>query len=224
MKYKQIPNINKLSFILSSLLQILSLVVIESKDYSFFYDNFNEEILFDTENNLSDFKYPENDLLNSSNLQKEYFSSAKWNRFKMQYYLCPILNLSSSPIYLIKASFNITGLKTNIIKEVIIDLYETKEKKIVFPKKYTDEFTIEQNKTAIHKGRKNRKTIIYDTFGFNIKSKNNLNFKIVKLVLVNYRKNKLNYLNNLSGNIQKTDNKNNTFDIYLKNLPENFHL
>lgn len=224
MKSKQILPINKLSFTLS-LLMILWLVVINSKDYGFYYDNFNEEILFDTENNLlSDFKYQENDLLKPSNMQKEYFSSAKDNKFKMQYFLCNIFNLSSSPINLIKASFNITFPEKSTIKEVIIDLSETKENKLIFPKKYNDEFSIEQNKTAINKGRKNRSTIIYDTFGFNIKSKNNLNFKIIKLILVNYRKNKLNYLNNLSGNVQNTDDKNNTFDIYLKNMPENFDL
>ena len=79
-----------------------------------------------------------------------------------------------------------------------------------------------QNKDSSVKGKEKRDTIIYDTFGFNVRSKSVLNFKISKILLVNFRKNKLNYLANLSYNIRKQTN--NAFDIHLRNLPENFDL
>lgn len=202
---------------------------IYSIDYGFYYDNSREQILFNLENNfLSNLVYSENDLLTPSNIQKNYYSSAKRNKFKIEYYLCPIYSISSSPISLIKASFNITTPERMTIKEVIMDLYEIDEKKIIFPKKYNDEFSIQANKSASNYARKKRNTIIYDTFGFKIISKNNYNFKIAKLLLVNFRKKKLNYLANLSGNVQNNtdnyNNSNNIFDIYLENLPENFDL
>lgn len=197
---------------------------IKGEDYGFFYDNEKEEILFDT-SSLSTLTYPESQLLTSSNKQNEYFSSAAKNRFKIEYYTCSLNTISSSPLSLIKVTFNITEPEKITVKEIVMNLYDEENKKLVFPKKYYDEFTIEQNKTSSNDGRKNRSTIIYDTFGFTIKSKNNLNFKIVKLLLINFRKKKLNYLANLSDNVLKTyDNDNNTFNIYLKNMPEDFDL
>ena len=106
-----------------------------------------------------------------------------------------------------------------------MDLYSSKQSKLIFPDKYNDEFTIEQNRQASNDGRKNRDTLIYDTFGFNIKSKNNLNFKIAKILLVNFRKKKVNYLANLSSDVKNTYNDDkNIFDIHLKNMPEDFDL
>ena len=210
------------------LITLLSLIIkgVYSVDYGFYYDNSKEQILFNLENISSlNLVYQESDLLTSSNIQKDYISSAKRNKFKIEYYSCPIYSISSSPITLIKASFNISTPEILTIKEIIMDLYEIKDKNIIFPKKYSDEFTIQANKTASNHARKKRNTIIYDTFGFKIISKNNYNCKIAKLLLVNFRKKKLNYLANLSGNVQNnTDNSNNTFDIYLENLPENFDL
>ena len=218
-KYK-LNNIIIITLILS--LSILS----RADDYGFFYDNINEEILFDTDQTiLSNYIFKEEKLLNSSNKEKEYFSSAKKNRFKMEYFSCPISSISTTPFTLIRASFNITEPINTTVKEVIMDLHNKEDKKLVFPNKYFNEFIVEQNKSACNDGRKRRNTIIYDTFGFNIKSKNNFNFKIAKIILVNFRKGKLNYLANLSGNVQKTYiDDNNVFDIYLKNLPENFDL
>ena len=210
-----------------SILVLLPLIIdIHSIDYGFYYDNSKEEILFNLENTFSpNLAYKENDLLTPSNIRKDYYSSAKRNKFKIEYYSCPIYSVSSSPITLIKASFNVSTPERLTIKEIIMDLYEIEEKTIIFPKKYNDEFSIQANKTASNHARKKRNTIIYDTFGFKIISKSNYNFKIAKLLLVNFRKKKLNYLANLSGNVQNnTDNSNNTFDIYLENLPENFDL
>ena len=216
----------KLNTLLCIILILSLLTDAMGEDYGYFYDNPKEEILFDTAPTyLSTLVYPEKELLISSNLQTEYFSSAAKNKFKIEYYTCPINIISSSPISLIKVTFNITEPEEMTVKEVIMNLYDEKEKKIVFPKKNYDEFTIEQNRTSSNDGRKNRSTIIYDTFGFNIKSKNNINFKIAKLLLVNFRKKKLNYLANLSGNVKNTyDGDNNTFNIYLKNMPEDFDL
>ena len=216
----------KLNTLLCIILILSLLTDAMGEDYGYFYDNPKEEILFDTAPTyLSTLVYPEKELLISSNLQTEYFSSAAKNKFKIEYYTCPINIISSSPISSIKVTFNITKPEEMTVKEVIMNLYDEKEKKIVFPKKYYDEFTIEQNRTSSNDGRKNRSTIIYDTFGFNINSKNNINFKIAKLLLVNFRKKKLNYLANLSGDVQKTyDGDNNTFNIYLKNMPEDFDL
>ena len=214
---------------LSIFILLLLIIDIYSIDYGYYYDNSKGQILFNLENTfLSNFAYQENDLLTPSNIQKDYYSSARRNKFKIEYYSCPIYSVSSSPITLIRVTFNITTPERMTIKEVIMDLYEIEEKKIIFPKKYNEEFTIQAiqaNKTASNYARKRRNTIIYDTFGFKIISKSNYNFKIAKLLLVNFRKKKLNYLANLSGNVQNnTDNSNNTFDIYLENLPENYDL
>ena len=197
-----------------------------SSNYGFFYDNPNEEILFNTnQSKISNTTFAENNLLTSSKKVKEYFSSAKKSRFFIEYYSCLISLLSSSPLSLVRVSFNITEPRKETIKEVIMDLYSSKQSKLIFPDKYNDEFTIEQNRQASNDGRKNRDTLIYDTFGFNIKSKNNLNFKIAKILLVNFRKKKVNYLANLSSDVKNTYNDDkNIFDIHLKNMPEDFDL
>lgn len=195
-------------------------------DYGFFYDNYKEEISFNEEKTqLTNYAYKEKDLLISSNKQNEYYSLAKKNKFKIEHYLISIYSLSSSPIYLYRVSFNITEPEPSTVKEIILDLSGTTEKKLVFPKSFKNDFSIGQNKKASNEGRKIRNVKIYDTFGFSVNSENNINFKIAKLLLVNYKDNKLNYLANLSGNVQKTfDNINNTFDIYLEDMPENFDL
>ena len=199
---------------------------VSDEDYGFFYDNYKEEISFNAQKTqLSNYIYKEKDLLISSNKQNEYYSSAKKNKFKIEHYLISIYSISSSPIYLFKVSFNVTEPEPSTVKEVILDLSGTTEKKLAFPKSFKNDFSIEQNKKASNEGRKRRNVKIYDTFGFSVNSEKNKNFKIVKLLLVNYRGNKFNYLANLSGNVQKTfDNINNTFDIYLKDMPENFDL
>ena len=197
-----------------------------SSNYGFFYDNPNEEILFNkNRSKISNTIFPENNLLTPSKKVKEYFSSAKKNKFFIEYYSCLISLLSSSPLSLVRVSFNITEPRKETIKEVIMDLYSSNQSKLIFPDKYNDEFTIEQNRQASNDGRKNRDTLIYDTFGFNIKSKNNLNFKIAKILLVNFRKKKVNYLANLSRDVKNTyhDDKN-IFDIHLKDMPEDFDL
>lgn len=197
-----------------------------SSNYGFFYDNPNEEILFNTNRSkISNTIFLENNLLTPSKKVKEYFSSAKKNKFFIEYYSCLISLLSSSPLSLVRVSFNITEPRKETIKEVIMDLYSSNQSKLIFPDKYNDEFTIEQNRQASNDGRKNRDTLIYDTFGFNIKSKNNLNFKIAKILLVNFRKKKVNYLANLSRDVKNTyhDDKN-IFDIHLKDMPEDFDL
>ena len=53
----------------------------------------------------------------------------------------------------------------------------------IFPKKYENEFTVTQNKDVSVKGKEKRDTNIYDTFGFNVRSKSVLNFKISKILL-----------------------------------------
>lgn len=219
--------INNKIFVRIFLFLLISLITnIFSYDYGFFYDNYKEEIYFNTQQNpLSIYIYPEDDLLKSSNKQNEYYSKAKKNKFKIEHYLVSLYSISSSPLYLFKVTFNITKPKFFTVKEVILDLFGTTEKKLSFPKNYTNDFSILENRDAANDGRKRRKTKIYDTFGFSIKSKKNINFKIVKLLLLNYRKNKFNYLANLSGDVQKTyNNNNNTFDIYLKDMPEYFNL
>ena len=218
---------NKFDPILNTLF-ILSLInIVKAVDYGFFYDNYKEEIIFYTEQVLlSNTIYPENVLLKSSNMQINYISSALKNKFKIEYYTCPINSISTKPLTLIKVSFNITKEEEKyMVKEVIMDLSRAIEKKLVFPNNYYDEFTIVQDKEASNYGRKARNTIIYDTFGFDVISSNNLNFKIVKILLVNFRKNKVNYLANLSGDILNTYyEKNYIFDIYLKNMPEDFDI
>ena len=202
-----------------------ALIKANEYDYGFFYDNPKEEIYFDTQSLLSTkFIYKESELLNYQNKQNEYISSARKNEFNIEYYSCPIPSISTSPISLIKVSFDITEPEKTTVKEVILNLEENAEKKVIFPKKYNNEFNVEQNKTTSNEGRKNRNTLIYDTFGFDIKSKNNLNFQIAKLLLVNFRKNKLNYLANLSKDISIVSKSDNSFSIHLDNMPEKFDL
>ena len=213
-------------FIIVFISLIKIIVSDDDYDYGFFYDNYKEEISFNSQKaQLTNYIYKEKDLLISSNKQNEYYSTAKKNKFKIEHYLISIYSISSSPIYLFKVYFNSTELETFTVKEVILDLSDNTEKKMVFPKRYQNELSIIQNKSASNDGCKKRNTKIYETFGFSINSKINRNFKIAKLLLVNYKDNKLNYLANLSGNVQKTyDNINNTFDIYMKDMPENFDL
>ena len=198
-------------------------------DYGFFYNNSLEKIFFDTNNTTdssSNLTYSEDELLLEENIKKDYFSSAKVNKFKITYYSYQNYTISPTPLSLVKIAFNITEPDDITIKEVILDLSQNVSNKKTFPERFFDEYIINQNKTASNDGRKNRKTIIYDTFGFDIKSKNNSNFQIVKLLLVNHRKNKVNYMANLSQNVLKTygNNSNNTFDIYLERMPEVFDL
>ena len=204
------------------LLEIIVILLISTKtqDFSFYYDNIKDNIYLSLENNntTQTQSYSASTLLDSNNLNKRYSSSAGSNKFNIEYYSC---NISSMPLDLIKVEYNLTDYENSLIKEVILNLDNLNEN--IFPSKYKDEFTVEQNKTASNEGSKKRETLIYDTYGFNIKSKHDLNFKVSKILLANFQKKRLNYLANLSYNIRQ-HNGNNSFDIYLKNMPEDFDL
>ena len=198
------------------------IISINSDDFGFFYDNNQDKIYFDLEkydkNNES---FMESDLFNPKNLKQQYYSSTGTNQFKIEYYSFNISSISSEPLDLIKVEYNLTEHENVLIREVILNTEKLTQN--IFPQKYKDEFIVTQNKEASNKGKEKRKTLIYDTLGFNIISKNKLNFKISKILLINNRKNKLNYLSNLSYNVRKYAS-NTTFDIYLKNMPEDFNL
>ena len=204
------------------LIGILLILLISTKtqDFSFYYDNIKDNIYLSLENNntTQTQSYSASTLLDSNNLNKRYSSLAGSNKFNIEYYSC---NISSMPLDLIKVEYNLTDYENSLIKEVILNLDNSNEN--IFPSKYKDEFTVEQNKTASNEGSKKRETLIYDTYGFNIKSKHNLNFKVSKILLANFQRKRLNYLANLSYNIRQ-HNGNNSFDIYLKNMPEDFDL
>ena len=204
------------------LLEIIVILLISTKtqDFSFYYDNIKDNIYLSLENNntTQTQSYSASTLLDSNNLNKRYSSSAGSNKFNIEYYSC---NISSIPLDLIKVEYNLTDYENSLIKEVILNLDNSNEN--IFPSKYKDEFTVEQNKTASNEGSKKRETLIYDTYGFNIKSKHDLNFKVSKILLANFQRKRLNYLANLSYNIRQ-HNGNNSFDIYLKDMPEDFDL
>ena len=204
------------------LIGILLILLISTKtqDFSFYYDNIKDNIYFSLENNntTQTQSYSASTLLDSNNLNKRYSSLAGSNKFNIEYYSC---NISSMPLDLIKVEYNLTDYENSLIKEVILNLDNSNEN--IFPSKYKDEFTVEQNKTASNEGSKKRETLIYDTYGFNIKSKHDLNFKVSKILLANFQRKRLNYLANLSYNIRQ-HNGNNSFDIYLKDMPEDFDL
>ena len=204
------------------LLEIIVILLISTKtqDFSFYYDNIKDNIYLSLENNntTQTQSYSASTLLDSNNLNKRYSSLAGSNKFNIEYYSC---NISSMPLDLIKVEYNLTDYENSLIKEVILNLDNSNEN--IFPSKYKDEFTVEQNKTASNEGSKKRETLIYDTYGFNIKSKHDLNFKVSKILLANFQKKRLNYLANLSYNIRQ-HNGNNSFNIYLKNMPEDFDL
>lgn len=63
----------KLFEILINLFFISLIIIVQSTDYGYFYDNIREEIIFDERYNI----FQENLLLNSSNKTKDYFSSSK---------------------------------------------------------------------------------------------------------------------------------------------------
>ena len=195
---------------------------INPKDFGYYYDNSQGKIYLSADNNeLTNQTFLENTLITSKNLKHHYYSSAGSNKFDIEYYSCNIPSLFNNSIGLIKVQYNLPEFENILIKEIILDMNTIPYN--ILPQKYENEFTVTQNKEASVKGKKKRDTIIYDTFGFNVLSKNNLNFKISKILLVNFRKDKLNYLANLSYNIRKYSS-NNTFDIYLRNLPQKFDL
>jgi len=195
---------------------------INPKDFGYYYDNTQGKIYLSAGNNeLTNQTFLENTLITSKNLKHHYYSSAGSNKFDIEYYSCSIPSLFNNTIGLIKVQYNLPEFENILIKEIILDMNTIPYN--ILPQKYENEFTVTQNKEASVKGKQKRDTIIYDTFGFNVRSKNNLNFKISKILLVNFRKDKLNYLANLSYNIRKYSS-NNTFDIYLRNLPQKFDL
>ena len=195
---------------------------INPKDFGYYYDNTQGKIYLSADNSeLTNQTFLENTLITSKNLKQHYYSSAGSNKFDIEYYSCSIPSLFNNTIGLIKVQYNLPEFENILIKEIILDMNTIPYN--ILPQKYENEFTVTQNKEASVKGKKKRDTIIYDTFGFNVLSKYNLNFKISKILLVNYRKDKLNYLANLSYNIRKYSS-NNTFDIYLRNLPQKFDL
>ena len=199
---------------------LILLISIKTQDFSFYYDNSKDNIYLTLENNntTQTQSYSASTLLDSNNYNKKYYSSAGRNKFDIEYHSC---NISSMPFDLIKVEYNLTEYENTLIKEVILNLDNSEQN--IFPNKYKDEFIVEQNKKASNKGRTKRETLIYDTYGFNIKSKHDLNYKVSKILLVNFRRKRLNYLANLSYNIHQHIG-NNTFDIYLKDMPEDFDL
>ena len=54
----------------SLFISISLIIIVQSSDYGFFYDNLKEEIIFDDEYNT----FQENLLINSSNKTMDYFS------------------------------------------------------------------------------------------------------------------------------------------------------
>ena len=194
-----------------------------SNDFYFYYHNPEDKLYITSEDNYNTTNgtaFLQTKLLKQENLKKQYYSSADNSKFDIKYYECNISSLSNKTLELIKVEYNLTEPEDSRMTEVLLNLDILSEN--VYPRKYKDEFFISQNNKGANKARIKRDTIIYDTFCFNIESKNKLNFKIVKILLVNFRKDKLNYLANLSYNVHKGTN--NVFDIYLKNLPEDFDL
>ena len=187
--------------------------LISSNDFGFYYDNSKDAIYLDPKYNNSESIIP-----NTNSIRQHYYSSAGKNKFDIEYYSCDTsLNMS---LDLIKVEYTLPEFEDVRIKEIILDMDKLTGN--AFPKKYENVFTVTQKKESSVKGKDKRGTIIYDTFGFNVKSKSGLNFKITKILLVNFRKDKLNYLANLSYNLHKqTDN---SFDIHLKDMPEDFDL
>lgn len=167
-----------------------------SKNVSYNYSYLNDTFTFQTLNksliNPPILDYSE--LFSKDNILLEYYSTAKSNKFKIEYYDNTLL---SGPKTFIKAYFNSkkVGTVTEIFEDIYKNSYTENNNKIVFPKKYYNSFEISQNREASNEGRKRMKKKIYNTFGFDIKSK--LKYKIEKILLVNYRKEKVNYLANL---------------------------
>ena len=201
-----------------------------SKNVSYNYSYLNDTFTFQTLNksliNPPILDYSE--LFSKDNILLEYYSTAKSNKFKIEYYNVPFF---SFPKILIKAYFNSkkVGTVTEILEDVSQNSYFENTNKVVFPKKYYDFFEITQNRYASNEGRKKTKKKIYNTFGFDIKSK--LKYKIEKILLVNYRKEKVNYLANLTPYLNEDNKKEKnkeintiSYDFHLENLPEDFDI
>ena len=216
--------------VISVFLFLILLNVSHSQSFSYYYSNANDTLTVQTFNKLfmNSFVLDPSNCFTENNLLNEYNSNAKSNKFKIEYYKN---SLFSGPKTLIQAYFN--SKKGGTIKEIFEDVYENSytenTNKIVFPNKYFNSFQITQDKEASNEGRKRMKKKIYNTFGFDIKSK--IKYKIEKILLVNYRNKKVNYLANLTpylnvNNSTEASQKSNTisYDFHLKNLPEKFDL
>ena len=144
---------------------LILLISIKTQDFSFYYDNSKDNIYLTLENNntTQTQSYSASTLLDSNNYNKKYYSSAGRNKFDIEYHSC---NISSIPFDLIKVEYNLTEYENTLIKEVILNLDNSKQN--IFPNKYKDEFIVEQNKKASNKGRTKRETLIYDTYGFKL--------------------------------------------------------
>ena len=202
---------------------IALVIMINTKDFGYFYDSTQGRIYFSPEiNDAKNQSFLEDNLLNSKSFKKRYYSSAGNNQqFQIEYYSCNVSSVLNKSLELIRVKYNLTEYDNVMIKEIILNMENLTGN--IFPQKYSDEFNVKQNKEASYKGKEKRGSLIYDTFGFSIQSKNKLNFKISKILLVNFYYKKLNYLANLSYNMRKYYS-NNTFDIFLKNIPEEFDL
>lgn len=258
-----------------SFLFLISLPLILSQDFSFFYQNDKDILEFSTYDetasfslkvknreilpNFSDtstppsintFSYFPSDILTPSNKISSYKSKQINGTFSIEYFE---IKINDSPYTLIKAFFD--TYKGERITEIIIDSFteENAKEKRIFPKKYENDFIIRQNRLVSKDAYERRNSKIYETFGFEFISPNKSNeggffdYRLEKIILVNYRKKKLNYLANLSADIYENkdkdqneyyDNYNNEnnydeeenekikkrFDFNLENLPENFDL
>ena len=228
---------NILLHVITIFLFVILFNVCYSQNFSYYYSNLNDTLTvqsFKTDSNsklqtlMSSLTYDPSNLLSKDNMLIEYYSSAKSNKFKIEYY---DNSLTSGPKTFIKANFNSkkVGTVTEIFEDIYKNSYTENTNKIVFPKKYYNSFEISQNREASNEGRKRMKKKIYNTFGFDIKSK--LKYKIEKILLVNYRKEKVNYLANLTPYLnenketEKSKEANTiSYDFHLENLPEDFDL
>ena len=228
---------NILLHVITIFLFVILLGVSYSQNFSYYYSNLNDTLTVqtfktDSKSNLqtliNSLTYDPSNLLSKDNMLIEYYSSAKSNKFKIEYYDNTLL---SGPKTFIKAYFNSkkVGTVTEIFEDIYKNSYTENNNKIVFPKKYYNSFEISQNREASNEGRKRMNKKIYNTFGFDIKSK--LKYKIEKILLVNYRKEKVNYLANLTPYLnenKETEKSKETdtisYDFHLENLPEDFDL
>lgn len=256
------------------IISLFSMALTQSFPFSYYYNNSMDLIEFSPSdiNSLSTFNIKVNEtvispnpsstssntfsyfssqLLTDENLVDSYESSQINGTLTIEYYS---IKVNDSPLTLIKTYFD--NIKEGTITEIIIDFFSEENiiEKKVLPEKYfiNDILEVEQNKYISRDAFERRGSKVYETFGFEIIAKNDTgnnffsdDFILKKIILLNYRKNKLNYLADLSGNFYENTNKTETdnydsldkfydkedweiikkrYDFDLENLPENFDL
>ena len=202
------------SFYYSEQDNIISIINFSS-DYSSVINYGQISEVLSTLNNKYDFSM----LLSNGNLKDAYISKHNDGEFLIKYY---DIKIDEEEFNFIALSYFVTDKE---FKDII---FEPKKSNnfVVFPKSYEKNFEFNQEKHLAESARKRRNKKISETYSFSIKKM--ANSKLEKITLFNYRKNKIDYIADITSNLYNYVelNKDNVeyYDFWMENLPEKFCL